>query len=52
MAFAALRIANTMRGWVPQRQMLPSIDLAISAADESRFEFNSDTAVMIIPEVQ
>jgi hypothetical protein len=52
MAFAALCMANTMRGWVPQRQMLPSIDRAISAADESRPAFNSETAVIIIPEVQ
>jgi hypothetical protein len=41
-----------MRGWVPQRQMLPSIERAISAADESRLAFKSETAVMIIPEVQ
>jgi hypothetical protein len=52
MTFAALCIASTMRGWVPQRQMLPSIERAISAADESRLAFNSETAVMIIPEVQ
>jgi hypothetical protein len=41
-----------MRGWVPQRQMLPSIERAISAADESRLAINNETAVMIIPEVQ
>jgi hypothetical protein len=41
-----------MRGWVPQRQMLPSIERAISVALESRLVFKSDTAVMIIPEVQ
>jgi hypothetical protein len=52
MAFAALWIANKMRGWVPHRQMLPSMDRAISAADESCLAFKNDTAVMIIPEVQ
>jgi hypothetical protein len=52
MAFAALWMANTIRGWVPQRQMLPSIERAISAADESCLAFNSETAVIIIPEVQ
>jgi hypothetical protein len=52
MTFAALCMANTILGWVPQRQMLPSIERAISAADESALAFNNETAVIIIPEVQ
>jgi len=52
MVFAALWIAATMRGWVPQRHMLPSMECEISAADGLGFERKSETAVMIIPDVQ
>ena len=49
---AAFRMAATIRGCVPQRQMLPSMECAISASGGLEFPFKSATAVMIIPDVQ
>ena len=49
---AAISIALTMRGYVPQRQMLASICLTISSRDGFGFLLSKLAAAMIIPEVQ
>jgi hypothetical protein len=45
-------MADTMRGYVPQRQIFPSIACRISSAEGAWLEFKNATADMIIPEVQ
>ena len=48
----AFRMAATIRGYVPHRQMLPCINCRISASVGSGLLFSSETADIIIPEVQ
>ncbi len=50
--FAAIRTAATMRGYVPQRQMLPCMNCRISASSGSGRFLSNATADMIIPDVQ
>ena len=50
--FAALRMAVTIRPYVPQRQMFPSIARTISISDGLGFLFSSESADMIMPGVQ
>src|SRR6185312_11033164 len=50
--FAALWIAARMRGYVPQRQMLPAMALSISASVGLGFSVRSAVADMIWPDWQ
>ncbi len=49
---AARWTAATMRGYVPQRQMLPFIASTICASEGLCVSRSSDVALMIMPEVQ
>ena len=51
-AFAAFWMALTIRGYVPQRQTLPSMKSMISFSFGAGFFWSSATADMIIPDVQ